>query len=58
MPKIKLTWNQLNRLTDIIEQEAEALRKYPCDDPTELIKTKRLRDSLYKQTAILSKKEV
>lgn len=49
MPKIRLTWAQFNRLVDIVENESEALRKHPCDDPTELSKTARLRNSLYKQ---------
>lgn len=49
MPTIKLTWNQLYRLSDMVEMEAEALRKYPCDDPSVLTKTARLRDRIYNQ---------
>lgn len=56
MPKLKLTWNQLARLTELTEQEMLALKQYPCDDPQELIKLTRLRDSLYRQITINQKK--
>lgn len=51
MPKITLTWNQLFRLSDIVEGEAEDLRKYPCDDDSQLKKTCTLRNRLYKEIA-------
>lgn len=47
MPKITLTWNQVNHLTDILEGECEGLRKYPCDDISQLQKCQRLRQKFY-----------
>lgn len=58
MPIIKLTWKQLITVTEIVENEAEALRKYPCDDPQVLKRTCRLRDSFYRQILVNQKKGV
>lgn len=49
MPKIQFTSKQLIMLTEIVENEAEEQRRYPCDDPYELVKINRLRDKLYKE---------